>query len=154
LICPDTPPLRSNPVFGYLFEGFTKPVPFRVDVAVNIDPVMALKWAMLHEHPSQRRPSHFLGAVDGQESPKLCSAHAKFQSPSTSRAQTVAFLQECLDHRPIYEFRHFTPACHIKNAPEAPTPASVSAESPIKAATLAENSFRPSAVLHWGYFKR
>jgi LmbE family N-acetylglucosaminyl deacetylase len=53
LICPDVPPLRHNPVYAYLFDPFTKPAPFRVDVAVNIDPVMPLKWSMLHEHASQ-----------------------------------------------------------------------------------------------------
>lgn len=53
LICPGTPALRRNPVFGYLFDPFLKPAPFRVDVAVNVDSVMPKKWAMLDAHESQ-----------------------------------------------------------------------------------------------------
>src|SRR6185295_2302759 len=39
-ICPDTPPLRKNPVFLYFQDGFERPNPFRADVAVDIDSVL------------------------------------------------------------------------------------------------------------------
>ena len=33
-VCPDTPPLRNNPVFLYFEDGFQRPNPFRPDVSV------------------------------------------------------------------------------------------------------------------------
>lgn len=38
--CPDTPPLKRNPVYFYTPDRFEKPVPFRADVAVAIDDVI------------------------------------------------------------------------------------------------------------------
>ena len=38
-ICPDTPQLKSNPVFMYSADGFQKPNPFKPDVVVSIDDV-------------------------------------------------------------------------------------------------------------------
>ncbi len=51
--CPDIRPLRKNPVFLYMMDGFTRPVPFRTDVAVDVGDVMETKWAMLHTMDSQ-----------------------------------------------------------------------------------------------------
>ena len=42
-VCPDTPPLRKNPVFLYSQDGFQRPNPFRPDVAVSIDSVFDQK---------------------------------------------------------------------------------------------------------------
>ena len=42
-ICPDTPPLRNNPVFLYYEDHFQKPSPFRPDVAIDIDSVFDKK---------------------------------------------------------------------------------------------------------------
>ena len=42
-VCPDTPPLRKNPVFLYFEDHFQKPAPFRPDVAVAIDDVIEKK---------------------------------------------------------------------------------------------------------------
>jgi len=53
LICPDTPHLRVNPVIAYFADDFTRPNAFTADVAVDVDSVMDLKWAMLHSHVSQ-----------------------------------------------------------------------------------------------------
>lgn len=39
----DTPPLEKNPVFLYLPDRFTKPNPFKADVAINIDSVIEKK---------------------------------------------------------------------------------------------------------------
>ncbi len=52
-VCPDTPPLRKNPLFLYFQDGFQRPNPFRPDVAVAIDDVIDLKVAMLDAHTSQ-----------------------------------------------------------------------------------------------------
>ncbi|MGB0579404.1 MAG: PIG-L deacetylase family protein [Limisphaerales bacterium] len=38
-ICPDTPPLQKRATFFYFPDGFTKPYPFKPDVAVSIDDV-------------------------------------------------------------------------------------------------------------------
>jgi LmbE family N-acetylglucosaminyl deacetylase len=52
-ICPDTPPLRKNPVFLYFQDGFERPNPFRADVAVEIDSVLDVKVRALDAHVSQ-----------------------------------------------------------------------------------------------------
>ena len=52
-ICPDTPPLRKNPVFLYFQDGFERPNPFRADVAVDIDGVIDVKVRALDAHVSQ-----------------------------------------------------------------------------------------------------
>lgn len=51
--CPETSRLESNPVFLYFVDSFTRPSPFRVDVAVAVDEVMETKWAMLDAMDSQ-----------------------------------------------------------------------------------------------------
>ena len=51
--CPDTPALRSNPVFLYLYDEFTCPAPFRADAAVPVDGVMDIKWKLLEVMASQ-----------------------------------------------------------------------------------------------------
>jgi LmbE family N-acetylglucosaminyl deacetylase len=52
-ICPDTPPLRNNPVFFYYEDRFQKPAPFRPDVAIAIDDVFQKKIDVLDAHVSQ-----------------------------------------------------------------------------------------------------
>jgi len=52
-VCPDTPPLRRNPVFLYSQDGFQRPNPFRPDVAVAIDSVVEKKIHALDAHVSQ-----------------------------------------------------------------------------------------------------
>jgi len=51
--CPETPPLRYNPVMAYLSDSFAKPVPFSADVVIDIDPTIARKLDALHCHTSQ-----------------------------------------------------------------------------------------------------
>lgn len=51
--CPDTPPLKKNPVFLYSSDGFQKPYPFKPDVVVAVDDVFELKVEALHELESQ-----------------------------------------------------------------------------------------------------
>jgi LmbE family N-acetylglucosaminyl deacetylase len=52
-VCPDTPPLRKNPVFLYARDHFQRPNPFRPDVAVSIDSVFDKKIQALDAHVSQ-----------------------------------------------------------------------------------------------------
>ena len=42
-ICPDTEPLRKNPVYMYLWDHFKKPNPFQADVVVSIDDTIEKK---------------------------------------------------------------------------------------------------------------
>jgi LmbE family N-acetylglucosaminyl deacetylase len=52
-VCPDTPPLKKNPVFMYFQDGFQRPYPFQPDVAIGIDDVAEKKLSMLDAHVSQ-----------------------------------------------------------------------------------------------------
>jgi N-acetylglucosamine malate deacetylase 1 len=51
--CPDTPPLKKNPVFLYYSDRFERPNPFRPDVIVAIDDVIEKKLAALDLLESQ-----------------------------------------------------------------------------------------------------
>ncbi len=51
--CPDTPSLRRNPIFLYMMDKFTRPIPFQPDIAVAVDSVMDVKWSMLDAMESQ-----------------------------------------------------------------------------------------------------
>ena len=51
--CPNVPALLKNPVFAYLMDRFTRPVPIRPDIAVAIDDVLDAKWDMLDAMESQ-----------------------------------------------------------------------------------------------------
>jgi N-acetylglucosamine malate deacetylase 1 len=62
-ICPDTPPLKSNPVFLYSSDRFQKPYPFKADIAVSIDDVFEQKVNAIHEMASQ----HYEGGALGSE---------------------------------------------------------------------------------------
>ncbi len=52
-ICPDSPRLEAAPVMAYFWDEFKKPMPFKTDVAVDIDSVMDTKLRMLDCHASQ-----------------------------------------------------------------------------------------------------
>ena len=51
--CPDTPPIRKNPVFLYTSDGFQRPNPFRADIVVAIDSVVDKKVDALLKMESQ-----------------------------------------------------------------------------------------------------
>ena len=51
--CPDTPPLTRNPLFLSYEDRFTRPNPFRADIAVAIDDVLDKKLAAVEALPSQ-----------------------------------------------------------------------------------------------------
>ncbi|MET6991661.1 PIG-L deacetylase family protein [Sediminicola arcticus] len=52
-VTPDTPPLKKNPIFLYMQDGFQKPYPFSKDIAVVIDDVIDQKQRAFAEHESQ-----------------------------------------------------------------------------------------------------
>ncbi len=52
-VAPDTPPLKKNPVFLYMSDGFKKPYPFQKDIAVIVDDVIDTKVKGLAAHDSQ-----------------------------------------------------------------------------------------------------
>jgi LmbE family N-acetylglucosaminyl deacetylase len=62
-ICPDTPPLKRNPVFMYYEDRFERPNPFRPDIAVDITDVWEKKLDALDAHVSQMY--EWLPWVDG-----------------------------------------------------------------------------------------
>jgi LmbE family N-acetylglucosaminyl deacetylase len=51
--CPETPPLKKNPVFLYSSDGFQKPCPFRPDIVVSLDDAFDQKLEAIHELTSQ-----------------------------------------------------------------------------------------------------
>lgn len=52
-ICPDVPHLTKMPVFGAMFDRFTRPCPFEPTVVIDVAPVWDKKLAMLESHESQ-----------------------------------------------------------------------------------------------------
>lgn len=52
-ICPDVPYLAKMPVFGALYDKFTRPCPFEPTVVVDISSVWDKKLSMLEAHESQ-----------------------------------------------------------------------------------------------------
>jgi LmbE family N-acetylglucosaminyl deacetylase len=89
-IAPDTPALRSNPVFLYYEDDFQKPQPFTPDIAVSIDDVFDKKIAMLDAHVSQ--VYEWLPWHDGrlEEVPKEPAARRAWLATERSRAITPA----------------------------------------------------------------
>jgi N-acetylglucosamine malate deacetylase 1 len=82
--CPDTPPLRDNPVFLYASDGFEKPYPFRPDVVVSIDDVLEQKVDALHELTSQI----YEGGANGSE------AFVKSLPPASEPGGRKAWLRQ------------------------------------------------------------
>ncbi len=62
--CPDTPPLKRNPVFMYYSDRFQKPYPFQADVAVAIDEVFEQKLDAVAELASQVFEGGALGSAE------------------------------------------------------------------------------------------
>lgn len=62
--CPDTPPLKNNPVFLYSSDRFQKPYPFEADIAVAIDDVFEQKVDALMALESQTFEGGALGSAE------------------------------------------------------------------------------------------
>ncbi|HLJ97106.1 MAG TPA: PIG-L family deacetylase [Gemmataceae bacterium] len=67
--CPDTPPLKHNPVFLFYPDGFQKPNPFQPDIAVAIDKVIDKKLDALDVLVSQFFEGGALGSADLMKQP-------------------------------------------------------------------------------------
>ncbi|MFB6152604.1 MAG: PIG-L deacetylase family protein [Haloarculaceae archaeon] len=52
-VCPDTAPLDSMPVFGFVADHFRKPAPFEPDLVLDVSDVEDRKLDALHCHESQ-----------------------------------------------------------------------------------------------------
>jgi len=61
--CPDTPPLKGNPVFLFYSDGFQKPNPFQADVVVSTDSVIEKKLDALDTLVSQFYEGGALGSA-------------------------------------------------------------------------------------------
>jgi LmbE family N-acetylglucosaminyl deacetylase len=73
-LCPDTPPLKKNPVFLYSYDRFQLPTPFRPDVVVAIDAVIDRKIQALAVMESQFIEGGAMGSAE--RSPKTPEEHA------------------------------------------------------------------------------
>lgn len=62
--CPDTPPLKKNPVFLYSSDNFKKPYPFDADIAVGLDDVFEKKVDALLALESQTFEGGALGSAE------------------------------------------------------------------------------------------
>jgi len=89
-VCPDTPPLRKNPVFLYFEDGFQRPQPFRPDVSIAIDDVFTKKIEALDAHQSQFY--EWLPWVDGRldEVPRDPAARKAWLTGQRSRSISPA----------------------------------------------------------------
>lgn len=82
-ICPDVPPLKTNPVFLYSSDGFKKPYPFTPDIAVAVDDSFDQKLDGIHELASQ----HYEGGANGSE------AYVATVPPASNEAGRRAWLK-------------------------------------------------------------
>ncbi len=62
--CPDTPPLKKNPVFLYSSDRFQKPYPFEADIADSLDDVFEKKVDALLALESQTFEAGALGSEE------------------------------------------------------------------------------------------
>ncbi|MEZ6137632.1 MAG: PIG-L family deacetylase [Pirellulaceae bacterium] len=62
--CPDTPPLKKNPVFLYSSDRFKKPYPFKADIAVDVGTVFEQKVDALLALESQTFEGGALGSAE------------------------------------------------------------------------------------------
>lgn len=96
-ICPDVPPLTTNPVFLFSSDSFKRPYPFQADIAVAIDDVFELKLTAIHEMPSQ----HYEGGANGSE------AYVRDVPPARDEAGRRAWLRERWERRQGSEAQRF-----------------------------------------------
>jgi LmbE family N-acetylglucosaminyl deacetylase len=97
-LCPETPPLRENPVFLYLEDQFQRPTPFSPDATVDVGSVWDRKIAALDAHGSQ--VYEWLPWVDGRagEVPEDEDERREWLSREWSREVTPA-VREALERR-------------------------------------------------------
>lgn len=91
-ICPDVPPLKSNPVFLFYSDSFQKPNPFQADIAVSIDSVIEKKLDALDLLVSQFYEGGALGsaALLPTDPAKQAERRRKVRADLASRSENVA----------------------------------------------------------------
>lgn len=89
-ICPETPPLRKNPVFVYFEDQFRLPTPFEPEVAVRIDDVWSEKIFAMDAHQSQFY--EWLPWIDGKldQVPKDAETRRQWLSETWARPLSPA----------------------------------------------------------------
>jgi LmbE family N-acetylglucosaminyl deacetylase len=98
--CPDTPPLKKNPVFLYSSDRFQKPYPFEADIAVSLDEVFEKKVDALLALESQT----FEGGALGSEE------EAAKAPPASQPELRRAWLRERWDRRQSGEANQYRSA--------------------------------------------
>jgi len=91
-ICPDTPPLKNNPVFLFYPDSFQKPNPFHADIVVAIDSVIDKKLAALATLESQFYEGGALGcaALMPSDRQKQTERRAQVRAAHAARSAAVA----------------------------------------------------------------
>ncbi len=95
--CPDTPPLKKNPVFLYSSDGFQKPYPFKADIAVALDDVFEKKVDALLALESQTFEGGALGSAE----------QTALSPPASQPELRCAWLRERWDRRQSGEANRF-----------------------------------------------
>ncbi len=108
-ICPDVPPLKKNPVFLFSSDGFTKPYPFKADIAVSVDDSFEAKLAGLHELASQV----YEGGASGSEE------FVRTVPPAADEAGRKAWLKQRWENRQGGEANRFRDSLLDWYGPEA-----------------------------------
>jgi LmbE family N-acetylglucosaminyl deacetylase len=106
----DTPPLSRNPVFLYYSDRFTRPQPFRPDIAISIDDVYEKKIDMLDAHVSQFY--EWLPWTDGKfdQVPKNAITRKKWLA-----TQPISERKATPEWRESLEKRYGAEAAHIQH---------------------------------------
>lgn len=99
--CPDTAPLKKNPVFLYYPDRFQKPNPFQPDVAISIDPVIEKKLDALDALVSQFYEGGANGAIENvpadPEKQKARRKEVRFSFAQRYRNQAKRFRTKLAD---------------------------------------------------------
>jgi LmbE family N-acetylglucosaminyl deacetylase len=85
--CPETPPLKGNPVFFFYPDSFQKPNPFKPDIAVAIDKVIDKKLDALDLLVSQFFEGGALGSAELMKRP---DRGREVRSGFANRSQSIA----------------------------------------------------------------
>src|SRR5262245_5984647 len=90
--CPDTPYLKSNPVFLYYPDGFQKPNPSQPDIAVSIDSVIEKKLDALGVLVSQFAEGGANGSADlmPDDPARQKERHQQVRDQFARRSQGIA----------------------------------------------------------------
>lgn len=96
-LCPDTPPLKKNPVFLYSYDKFELPTPFRPDVVVSIDSVIKEKIDALVIMESQFVEGGALGNAQIAPSNETELAAARQRVQERFRLRFAGIADSCRD---------------------------------------------------------